>query len=483
MTLAADVVLPLTYFSFTGAVPAGPGALVKPSVIVAQMLSTGTATAGTRYLVSSAEQAATLFGGGSIAHLMARAFLANHPTAELYVAGIADAVGTNASQTLTFGGTATEAGTVFLRVAGRLVQVSIASGDDDEDAATAAVAAINADTSLPVTAAAVAEVVTITCKHDGTVGNLVTVALNSAGAPDEVLPAGLTAVLGGAVLASGATDPDASAFVTALGQEPFDVVVLQSTASALTAAIKTEMERRWGATVGLQGTAFAAHYATPGDGVTFVKARNDKHLSCIVVDRAKAWLSHPCEYAAAYAAVAALELGADPGRPLQTLPLAGVYVGQQELFTDRNTLAKNGAVVLSVTAGTAFIQAETLTYRTNAFSAEDLSWDYVQKPFLLQRIGRTLKARIESRYPRFKLADNGSFLTSSKVVTPATLKGEIISALQEMEALGYIENLDAWKAGITVVRSTTNPNRVDIFIPADLINQFRVAAFDITFGG
>jgi phage tail sheath gpL-like len=483
MTLAADVVLPLTYFSFTGAVPAGPGALVKPSIIVAQMLSSGTATAGTRYLVSSAEQAAGLFGAGSMAHLMARAFLANHPSAELYVAGVADAVGTNASQTLTFGGTATGGGTVFLRVGGQLVEVPIASGDDDDAAAAAAVAAITANTALPVTAAAVNEVVTITAKHDGTIGNLITVALNSAGAPDEVLPPGLTAVLGGSVLASGATDPAASSFVTALGQEPFDVVVMQSTASSLANAIKTEMDRRWGATVQLQGTAFAAHFANPNDGVTFVEGRNDKHLSCIVVDRAKNWLSQPGEYAAAYAAVAALELGADPGRPLQTLPLAGVYVGQQELFADRNTLAKKGAVVLNVVAGTAYIQAETLTYRKNALAADDLSWDYVQKPFLLQRIGRTLKARIESRYPRFKLAGNGTFSAAARVVTPATIKGEIVSALQEMEAQGFIENLDAWKNGITVVISPTNPNRLDIFIPADLINQFRVAAFDITFGG
>jgi len=484
MTLAADVVLPLTYFSFTGVSTAGPGALVKPSVILAQKLAAGTAVAAVPALVSSAEQAATLFGAGSMAHLMARAFLANHPTAELYVIPLADATGTNASQTLTFGGTSTEAGTIYLRIAGQLVEVPVALGDDGSDVALAAETAINALTNLPVTSLAAAAVLTITAKHDGTVGNGITLALNSLGAPDEALPAGTTAVLGAATLASGATDPSASGWITAMGDTAYDVVVCQYTSTSYLDAIKTEMARRWGATVQLQGTAFAAHSAVPGAGVTFVEGRNDKHLSCRILDNAKAWLSLPGEYAAAYAAIAALELGADPGRPLQTLPEAGVYVGQPESFTDRNTLAKKGAVTTTVTAGVSFIEAETTTYRTNALAANDTSWEYVQVPFLLQRLGRSLKSRIESRYPRHKLADDGSnFAPSVKVVTPATLKGEIVAECKSLENQGFLENVDTWKNDITVVRDVSNRNRVNVEVPADLINQFRVGSFDISFGG
>lgn len=484
MTLAAAVVLPLTYFSFEGAASAGPGALVKPSAILAQMLSSGTATAGQRYLVSSASQAATLFGAGSVAHRMARAFLANHPTGELYVIPLADASGTAASQTITVTGPASGAGTIFLRVAGELLEVPVAVSDSATDIGDAIEAAINANTALPVTALNSAGTVTVTCKHDGTVGNGVTLSLNDLGSPDEVLPAGVGCTLGGATLASGATDPTAGDWITAMGDDAYDVVVLQYTASAFLGAVKTEMERRWGPTVQLQGTAFACHFADPGAGVTFVEGRNDKHLSCRILDNAKSWLSMPGEYAAAYAGIAALYLGADPGRPLQTLPEAGVYVGTSESFTDRNTLANAGAATTSVTAGTSYIEAETLTYRTSALGADDRSWEYVQVPFLLQRLGRRLKSRIESRYPRHKLADDGNrFGPSVAVVTPGTLKGEIVAECLAMESEGFLENVAEWKGSIVCERDTVNRNRVNVTIPADLINQFRVGSFTVAFGG
>lgn len=484
MTLAADVVLPLTYFSFEGAASAGPGALVRPSVILAQMLSTGTATSGERQLVSSASQAATLFGAGSVAHRMARAFLANHPTAELYVIGIDDASGTAATQTLTITGPATGDGTLFLRVAGELVEVPVTTGDSADDIGAAVEAAVNANTALPLTASNTSGTVTFTCKHDGTVGNGVTLSLNDLGAPDEELPAGVGATLGAATLAGGATDPTAGDWVTAMGDDAYDVVVLQYTASAFLAAIKTEMARRWGPTVQLQGTAFAAHFANPGAGVTFVEGRNDKHLSCRILDNTKSWLSMPGEYAASYAAIAALNLGADPGRPLQTLPEAGVYAGTAEGFTDRNTLANAGAVTTTVVAGVSYIEAETLTYRTSALGADDRSWEYVQVPFLLQRLGRRLKVRVESRYPRHKLADDGNrFGPSVPVVTPGTLKGEVVAECLAMEEEGFLENVQTWKGDIVCQRDTVNRNRVNVTIPADLINQFRVGSFTVAFGG
>lgn len=482
MTLAADVVLPLAYVEFTENASAGPGALNKPSLILAQMLLTGTATPGVPALISSGPQAALLFGAGSIAHLMAVAFLANHPTAELYVLAVDDAAGSARTQALTFGGPSTAAGTVFLRVAGQLVSVPVASGTSDAAIAAAVVGAVNARDSLPVTATNASEGVTFTAKHDGTIGNGIIFSLNARGTPEEDLPLGVTATFGATV--PGATDPSPSLWINAMGDTPYDVIVCQYTASTFLDAIKAELARRWGPTVQVQGTAYASHSADPASGVSFVKARNDKHLSCRIFDAAKGWASMPGEYAASYAGVAALELAADPGRPLQTLPEAGVAVGTAENFADRNTLAKNGAVTTTALAGVSYIEAETLTYRTSPLGATDVSWGYVQVPALLQRVGRSIKARIESRYPRHKLArDGNNYPARVPVVTPQVLKGECVAECEDLQELGYLQDVAVWKNDIICEIDAWNPQRVNIGIPARLIEQLRVVSINIGFGG
>jgi phage tail sheath gpL-like len=446
------------------------------------MRSNGSATPGTKYLVSSAEQAAGLFGPGSMGHLMARAFLANHSSGELYVIPLADAAGTKAEEDITFTGPATGNGTVFLRIAGQLVEVPVSSGDSETDIADAAVVAVNAATDLPVVATNIAGVLELEAKHAGTVGNGITLSLNALGDPFEVLPAGVGATLGAAALSGGATDPAPSGWVTAMDDTPFDAVICQYTASGYLDALRDELARRWTAVVGIQGTAFAAHAADVADSITFVEGRNDRHLSALCLDAAKGWLSLPGVYAAAYAGVAARELAVDPGRPLQTLPVRGIYAGSQEIFADRNTLAVRGAVTVTVTAGVVSIEADTLTYRLNPLGASDGAWFYVQVPFILQRIGRRLKTRVETRYPRHKLAADGTnFSPTAPIVTPGGLKGEIITELAGIEFDGFIEDLQTWKSGVTVQRDSGNPNRVNVVVPPDLINGLRVAAFDINF--
>lgn len=113
------------------------------------------------------------------------------------------------------GSTGVLAGTLYLYIAGQAVPVAITAAMTVENIADAVVAAITADTSLPVTAAKVAVTfeVTITAKMKGTYGNDISLTFNW-GAGEE-LPTGI--VVATTAMTGGATDPDISDALNALG--------------------------------------------------------------------------------------------------------------------------------------------------------------------------------------------------------------------------------------------------------------------------
>ncbi|MNU05066.1 Phage tail sheath protein [compost metagenome] len=56
------------------------------------------------------------------------------------------------------------------------------------------------------------------------------------------------------------------------------------------------------------------------------------------------------------------------------------------------------------------------------------------------------------------------------------IRGELVAAYRSLEALGIVENTEAFKANLVVERDATNPNRLNVLYPPDLVNQLRVFA-------
>jgi phage tail sheath gpL-like len=142
--------------------------------------------------ILSAEDAGDQFGFGFMLHRMAVRSFEGGAGVETWVVPQAEAGGAAASTgELDFVGTAgVLAGTVRLYVAGIAVPVNVADAATADAIATAVAAAINADTALPVTAAAVTTVVTTTSKTKGPWGDDITLRFNiNAG---EALPTGVT---------------------------------------------------------------------------------------------------------------------------------------------------------------------------------------------------------------------------------------------------------------------------------------------------
>jgi phage tail sheath gpL-like len=167
--------------------------------------------------VLSPEDAGGRFGFGFMLHRLVRSVFAGSKGVECWCVPQAEVAGAQAAGTLTVAGTATAAGTIHLYIAGDYVPVSIAKGSTAAQAATAIIAAITANTNLPVTAAVdgtTAAEVDVTAKTTGTYGNEIKMRLNVFGGQE--LPAGITAVTV-VDLASGTGTPVMANALNALG--------------------------------------------------------------------------------------------------------------------------------------------------------------------------------------------------------------------------------------------------------------------------
>jgi phage tail sheath gpL-like len=167
------------------------------ALLVGQKTAGGTGTANAIYKVTSVDQVIALAGRGSMLHRMAVAFFANNQYTECNIGVLADnGAGVAATGTITITGPATAAGTISLYLGGVLVSCAVANADVQNTIATNLAAAINANTDLPVTAAAATNVVTLTFRHKGLVGNQYDVRVNYQ--DGEATPAGLTVAHRGA---------------------------------------------------------------------------------------------------------------------------------------------------------------------------------------------------------------------------------------------------------------------------------------------
>jgi phage tail sheath gpL-like len=95
----------------------------------------------------------------------------------------------------------------------------------------------------------------------------------------------------------------------------------------------------------------------------------------------------------------------------------------------------------------------------------------------LAKLLRNQKAAITSKFPRHKLADDGTkFGPGQAIVTPGIIKSELVSQYRQDEYNGLVENTNAFKAHLLVERDPNDPNRVNVLYPPDLVNQLRIFA-------
>lgn len=480
-TIPANLRIPGHFVEFDAsmAVRGLPGMPFR-ALLIGQRLSTGTIAQNVLKQITDPSQARTYFGNGSLLHHMAEVFRRQNQFTELWAIAVDDAgAGVQASGTLTITGPATASGTIYLYIAGRRITVGVTSGDAQNSIAANINTAIQAETSLPVTSGVSTNVVTLTARHKGLVGNEIDLRVNYREGENTPAGVGISIV----AMASGATNPTLTSTIAALGDEWFQVIVNPWTDSTSLSALEAEMLARWGAMRPYNGHLFAGKRDTFANLSSFGSGRNSQFSTFIGANESP---TPSYEWAAALSGVAAQSLFLDPARPLQTLPLIGVLPPvSTKLFTqaERNLLLFDGIATWTRDVdGTVRAERVITSYQTNAAGATDPSYLDVETMFTAARLRFDLRTRLALRYPRHKLADDGTRFGAGQVVaTPKSVKAELVALYAEWEALGLVEDSKAFAASLIVERAANDPNRLDILLPPNLVNQLRLTATKIQF--
>jgi phage tail sheath gpL-like len=436
--------------------------------------------------IGTQAQADNLFGVGSEVSRMFKTYFANNFANEVWGLGIPEPPGAAAAHgTITISQQQTEAGTIHIYIAGRHVATNIAASDTPDEVCAAIAEMINDVGDLPVTAVPSASTVVLTCTWKGVNGNDIRVDLNYYGTVGgEATPIGLGISLPPTgFLTGGVGVPIFDDAIANLGEKPFEYVAMPYTDS--TSLNSWELEfgfedvGRWGWRRQLYGHIFSSRRGAYPDLLTFGNTRNSGVTSVMAMEMTAP--SGVFDYTAAYVAKAQRALINDPARPLQTLTLNTCKLAPlQDRFDtiELNSLATNGlATQKAGSDNQPMISRETTTYQLNLYGFRDDAYELVTTLATLARLIRNQRHAITSKYPRVKLADDGTrFGPGQAIVTPGIIKGELIAEYADDMWNGLVENITAFKANLLVERDPNNPNRVNVLYGPDLINQLRIFA-------
>jgi phage tail sheath gpL-like len=458
----------------------------------------GTATPNIPIPIGTLSAAQAAFGQGSMLAQMFARWYDNSFAQEVWALPIADpTTGAKAHGDLTVNGPATDFGTLALYIAGQFVQVGVSQDDTADIVAANIMAAINDDANLPVVASQAtppSPIVTLTCKWTGLTGNDIYITANYYGhLGGEDYPPGITltfptgnilndATTGG-LLNGGSGLPTWDTAITNINVLDFKYVALpftdQETLNAWELEYGFDDGGRWGWLRQMYGIIFSGRRDSYAEMLAWSATQNNGIYSALGIEidsPSPVW-----EWSAAYCSKGARAFLNDPARPLQTLELTGIKpapLHQRWVAQELQVFATAGIATHKASPdGPPMILRETTTYQLNTYGMADDAYELLSTMATLTRLFRNMRYAITTKYPRHKLADDGTrYGVGQAIVTPSVIKSEIVALYAIDEFNGLVENAAAFKDNLVVERDNTDPNRVNVLYPPDLVNQLRVFA-------
>ena len=270
--------------------------LPNPVLLIGTKLAGGSAVDDEFVEVTDEAQGDLLFGAGSELALMVRkAFETGKRIGimpVLFGTGLAIPAGVAALFTMTVtGGPVAEAADIVFRIAGRTIRAGVSKDDTDTEVAEAIVAAIDEIVDLlPVTAANVLGVVTLTTKYAGVGGNDIVVTV------DDLGLSGLAIAVVASVAGTGITDPTV-ALDNSLAQY-FESKVIANHLAADVAILEAHQDEAWAPAAKRWNHAFLGETGTLATANTLATTSDDERIQVISYEDSPAL---PGEIAAAVA--------------------------------------------------------------------------------------------------------------------------------------------------------------------------------------
>ncbi|EAA2983385.1 phage tail protein [Salmonella enterica subsp. diarizonae] len=408
--------------------------------------------------VFSDDEAAVLFGRGSLAHIMAVSALKANRYLQLQAIGMAELpTAKPATADIALTGPATQSGTLTVWVANTRIDAPVQAGDSAQVISRALLDAVSRQGALPVTAqmATGDSGVTLTARHGGEWGNDIRLSGRTT-APGVTVT--VNAMTGGE---NNASVRDALTAVFAAGHQVIavpwtDETTLRALREHLTAT-GDAMEKR--GAVGVAGWA-----GTLATGTTLAGKSNDGRTTV-------GW--HPgsvclqAEIAAGYAAVIASE--EDPARPYNGLEIVGLDVtpltsraGRRE---QENAL-HNGLAPLEAGPGDKVqIVRAISTYTKSANGTDDPALLDITTMRTLDYARKAWCDRIALRYPRDKATERNR----------RGVRSELLDVALKLEEEEIIENMTAMKDAL-IVDKGEKPGTFRAQIPCQVVKGLHVIA-------
>lgn len=453
-------------------------------LLVGQMLSDGGATAGEPVHVQGDPR--TLFGNNAMLVDMVDKARANAPIQEIWALPLADAVaGVAATGKITVNAAAfpvAGAATLSVWIGEWRTRVICYVTDDEDTLAARLITAINATERCPVTAVVNgtnANEIDLTARHKGTIGNSIYLDTNYYG--DE---GPLAAKLFTFTQMSGGTgDPDVTSALANLGDDEYDWIVGPYSDAVNLGAFSTFLNGqsgRWSPFKQLYGHYLGMKVDTVSNLMTYGETYNDPHLSIFGIYRSASpsWC-----WAGAIGGRMAFHLSEAPelSRPLQTLDLIGILPpkapANRPAQTDRQSLYFSGISSYHVDGKTKTASIDRLitTYQNNEWGSPDPSWLDVNTLAQSMYAIRAIRAAVTGQWGRAALMDENPDGLEGVATTP-DIRATIVHEYNRLHRLGVVDNPDLFEAKLIVERNAVDANRVDIYLPADHVNQLRIIA-------
>ncbi|WP_435626980.1 hypothetical protein [Candidatus Ferrigenium straubiae] len=453
---------------------AGLGGDIPAVLLVGHKLATGTAPAGEIVRLAGPEDAKEKAGDGSMLHQMAKRYRPIDKVLDIYMLPYADNVaGVQASAPITVTGVPSSNGVLALYIAGKVVNVAITANQTVDQVATAISDAITAaGTDIPVTAAAVAAVVTLTARHKGTCGNNIDIRLALYGEP---IPAGLA--LTTTAMSGGAGDPVPGDLTAILGPRWYRYIALGINDAATLAAWDAESKLHYLPPIQAGFRCFTSHRGDYAAAAAFGETKNYEHIAdlSLELNPTSTW-----EAAAIVCAAAAPRLYNNPVESLEGISLPGMIGVSYHDWTNANSLLFKGMSVMQVGKdGSCSIKRLISMYQFRPDGSADDAFLDINTAEVMERIRYEQRIGAIKRFTGTAAAkSNEGYRPGLRITTVDDVRAYLLSLYKNtlMQEFGWVQEYGYYKDHLVVEQHPTNPSRFNFKDEPVLLSPYYILA-------
>jgi len=468
--------------------------LCRP-LFIGQQLDGAEGVPGEYYILYSANEARAKFGMGSILAWMAKQHFDCCPELPLYAAPVADPTtgATAAVNTITITGPATDNGALSVSILDEMFAVGVIAGATADNMAAALAAELQKNADLPFTVTVAAGVITLTAKNKGPAGSWFSPIWN----PNfgDAFPAGVTVVSAQTTPGTGVLDVDAAIPAMAC---PWDCIALGTEDEIAVNTFVLLVRQNW--RCGVQGNfkdghLFHSRTDSAGQIAAYGRDRNNPE-ECVVPVRTG--YKYPGYImAAAFASRVCCTACVDPSRPVQydngvlcllydSRVCASIWTTEEKrAFYDAGIANWDVAYSRGVRQTALWIEEPLTTYKYDPMTgAPDGAWQRVESRYTTAKFVRDLGNWYRRNYASVSLVSDGTRIPQGKrAVSPRILQASILAWLRGTQIGWTAEDPGQLERMVRVERTNTpnncDPNRVNVLIDLDLVNQLARIATSI----